>query len=367
MLLATASYALGEVSLEILKLFLAGLLAPVIVVVPTLLAVIGYTAWKAFREKGAWRLLALAMLFQAPVCMLLTVQRWAPRQFLVPQTLVFCALAALLVAACAAAWRERRAYRMAVAAGPAVLAVLLLASSVQTVRVLLPEDLSSGFTGLKRGAPLENEMTKWMDENVPAGERILIVSEAYINVPEANYLIYLDGGRHEWTTLHLDQKSCIPRPNVQIDCNPDHNAISRIPPDALWIQTIGGGCRVISLSASNLLQQSRQSGADYVVTSSDQVSSAILDLPPALRASRAATPVYASIVGWQRYGTRHGVVLQRFTGQAPETVPTRMNAGTARALMRCEQAQGPGYRKRMESTFPNGILVSNEMSGRASP
>jgi 4-amino-4-deoxy-L-arabinose transferase-like glycosyltransferase len=367
MLLATASYALGVVTLEILKLFLTNLLEPVIVVVPTLFAVIGYTAWKAFRENGAWRLLALAMLFQAPVCLLLTVQRWAPRQFLVPQTLVFCALAALLVAACAAAWRVRGAHRMAAAVVTAALAVLLLTSSVQTVRALLPEDLSGGFTGHKRVATLANGMIKWMDENVPEGERILLVSEAYINVPEANYLMYLDGGRHEWTTLHLDQGSCVPRPNVQINCDPDQNAISRIPPDALWVQAIGGGCRVMSLSASNLLEQSRRSGADYLAISSDHVSSALLELPTALRASGATTLAYARIVQGPRYGTKQGVVLQRLTGQEPETAPARMNTITAYGLKRCEQAQGPGYEDRIRSRFPNGILVSNATSGRAPP
>jgi hypothetical protein len=256
---------------------------------------------------------------------------------------------------------------MAVALGTAALAVLLLASSVQTVRVLLPEDLSGGFTRLNRGAPLETGMIEWMDKNVPAGERILVVSEAYINVPEANYLKYLDGGRHEWTTLQLDQKSCIPRPNVQINCDPDQNAISRIPPDALWVQKISGECRVISLSASNLLQQSRQSGADYVATPSDQWSSDILDLPPALRASGAATPVYATIIQRQPYGTKQGVVLQRITGQKPETAPARMNVNTVSSLERCEQARGPGYEDRIRSMFPNGIVVSNAMSGGASP
>ena len=197
---------------------------------PVLLAVVGYAGWKAFRENGPWRLLALALLFQVPVCLLLTVQRWAVRQFLVPQTLVFCILAALVVAAFSAAWRGRGgAYRIAVAVGAALLAVMLLASSVQTVRALLPKDLDSGFAKQKPELPAAQGMVDWMGENVPAGERILIVSEPAINVPQANYLRYLDGGRHEWTTLRLDQGICVPRPNVQIGCDPDQNAISRIP------------------------------------------------------------------------------------------------------------------------------------------
>ena len=367
MLLTTASYALGVVSLGALKLFLADLLAPVTVVVPALLAAIGYAAWRAFRERGAWRLLAFAMLFQVPVCLLLTVQRWAPRQFLVSQTLVFCVLAALVVAAGAAAWRGRGAHRVVAAVGTAALAVVLLASCVQAVRALLPEDLSAGFTGHERAAPLEAGMIGWMDENVPAGERILVVSEAYINVPEANYLMYLDGGRHEWTTLSLDQKNCIPRPNVQINCDPDQNDVSEIPPDALWVQTIGGGCKVLSLSASNLLQQSRQSGANYLATATDHVSSDILELPPALRASGATTLAYARIAQGPPHGSRHGVVLQRIAERAPETAPARMNEDTMNSLRRCERARGPGYEDRIRSMFPHGIVVTNPTPEPASP
>ena len=84
-MLATAAHALSNVSFETLRVYLADLLAPSIVVVPTLLAVVGCAAWKALRENGAWTLLALTLLFQVPICLLLTVERWALRQFLVPR------------------------------------------------------------------------------------------------------------------------------------------------------------------------------------------------------------------------------------------------------------------------------------------
>ena len=71
LLLSTASHALGKVSFVVLRQFLADLLAPGIVVVPALLAVVGYAAWMAFRERGEWTILSLALLFQAPVCLLL--------------------------------------------------------------------------------------------------------------------------------------------------------------------------------------------------------------------------------------------------------------------------------------------------------
>ena len=360
LMLSTASYALGKVSFEVLRRFLAHLLAPAIVVVPTLLAVVGYAAWRAFLEKGAWRLLALAMLFQVPVCLLLTVQRWALRQFLVPQTLVFCVLAALVVAAGAAAWRGRgSSHRMAVAVGAVLLATLLLVSSVQTVRALLPENLSGGLARQGRVARPADGMIDWMDKNVPAGEQILIVSEPAINVPLANYLMYLDGGRHEWTRLRLDQGICVPRPNIQINCDTDQNFVSKIPPDALWVQRIGGRCRVISLSASNLLEQSRRSDADYVAIYGDRVFPAILGLSPALRASDAFDLAHANLSVRRKTGVKLGVVLLKGTGQAPEAVPTRMNASTAFGLKHCEKALGPGYEDRIKSTFPNGITGPN--------
>ena len=366
LLLSTASYALSHVAFADVKLYFSRLLAPVIIVMPALLTVVGYAAWMAFREKGEWTIMSLALFFQVPVLLLLAVQRWAARQFLVPQTLVFCILAALVVAAAAAAWRgQGRSYRIAGAVVAAALSIGLLVSSTQTVLAFLPVSPARGLAVQHGLAPQASQLVDWMAENMPEGERILIVRQAAINVPQANYLMYLDGGRHEWTTLQLDQGMCLPRPNIQTECDPDQNAVSRIPPDALWVQSISGSCRVISLSASNLMQQSRRSGADYLVTPSDHVFPAIMELPPALRASRATTLAYARIV--EIYGMRHGVVLQRLTGQEPDTAPARMNAITAYGLKRCEQAQGPGYEDRIDSTFPNGILVSNTTSGRATP
>jgi 4-amino-4-deoxy-L-arabinose transferase-like glycosyltransferase len=368
LMLSTASYALSEASLAEVRLYFSSLLAPLIIVVPALLTVVGYAAWMAFREKGEWTILSLALLFQVPVLLVLAVQRWAARQFLVPQTLVFCILAALVVAAAAAAWRgQGRSHRIAGAVVAAALSIVLLVSSAQTLLAFLPEGPARTLAGQHGLAPQTSQLVDWMAENVPEGERILIVSQPAINVPQANYLMYLDGGRHEWTTLRLDQGMCLPRPNIQTECDPDQNAISRIPSDALWVQSISGSCKVISLSASSLLQQSRRSGADYLVTPSDHVFPAILELPPALRASHATTLAYARIVQMPIDGMKHGVILQRLTGQIPETAPARMNPNTSLVLQRCEQAQGPGYEDRIESMFPNGMVVSNAMLGRASP
>jgi Dolichyl-phosphate-mannose-protein mannosyltransferase len=336
LLLATAAHALGKLSFEALRLYLAELLAPSIVVVPTLLIVVGYVAWKAVGWDGAWKLVALALLFQVPVCLLVTVERWAPRQFLIPQTLLFCALAALVVAASEAAFRGRRYSGRLIGAGVAVpLAILLLVASVERVQALLPENPASGLSGQHRVAPHETEMIDWMAENVPEGERILVVAEPAINAAQANYLMFLDGGRHEWRQLQLDQGICQPRPNIQIRCNPDENHTSRMPPDAVWVQRINGKCRVLSLSMSNLLEQVGQSRASYVVITGSPVYPTILQLPSALQKSNAFEVVHAEPGQKGKSGANQGVVLLKSTGQAPRALPTQMNVDTMLSLMRC--------------------------------
>src|SRR5918997_5350160 len=141
LLLATAAPALAQASFESLRLYLAGLLAPTTVVVPVLLVIAGYVVWKVLRRDGPWRLSALALVFQMPICLLVVVEEWDPRQFLVAQSLLFCALAALVVDASEAAWRGGGySARLAGALVAVPLTIFLLASSVERVQALLPEN-----------------------------------------------------------------------------------------------------------------------------------------------------------------------------------------------------------------------------------
>jgi 4-amino-4-deoxy-L-arabinose transferase-like glycosyltransferase len=356
LLLATTTDLLGKLSLEDLGTYLADLLAPSIVVVPTLLAVVGYVVWNALRQNGAWGLLALALLFQAPVCLLVTVERWAPRQFLVPQTLVFCALAALVVAAGEAAWRGRgNSTRITGALVAAPLAVLLLAASVEGVRALLLENPADRLINQRGVTSQESEMVDWMARYTPKGRRVLLVAEIPTEA-QTNYMMFLDGGRHKWTKLRLDQAICWPRPNIQTRCDPAQNSISRIPPDAVWVQVIAG-CKVDSLSMPNLLRQVRESGSDYVVVSGSYAFPGILELPAALQRSKAFEVVHVELDQKAESDANKGVVLLKTTGQAPKPIPTHMNRTTVRSLWRCARAKAPGHaQERIRSTFPNGIL-----------
>jgi 4-amino-4-deoxy-L-arabinose transferase-like glycosyltransferase len=365
LLLATAALALARLSLEDLRLYLANLLAPSILVLPVLGLVSGYVIWKAGRQNAPWRLLALALLFQVPVCLLVMVERWAPRQFLIPQTLLFCALAALAVAALKAAIDKAalrgNAYssRLAGAGAAASLVVLLLVPSVERVRALLSENPNGSFEQ-HMVTPRVNEMIDWMDENVPAGEHILVTRTLSNDSPPlGKYLVFLDGGQHEWTFMRLDQNICRPQPNIRIRCNPDRTDISRIPPDAVWVQMVGE-CKAISLSMSNLLGQVRRTGSDYVMISGSSPYPGILKLPSHLEGSGAFEVVHSELDPKGGSSAKQGVVLLKGTGRTPKAVPTQMNAHSVFDLRRCEQVKVPGYTNWIKSNFPNGILRTSD-------
>ncbi len=370
MLLATAPRSLGILSIRTLRPYLSNLLEPAVVVVPMLLVVLGYVVWKALRQKGPWGLLALSMLFQVPVCLLVTVVQWAPRQFLILQTLLLCAFAALVAEAGIVAFtalRERDySAGLPVAVFAVSLAILLLAGSVQQVQAMLSTNPDGGLSGGQPVADPEIEMNDWVAENIPEGKPILVVSEPGINftalrVARTNYLMFLDGGRHELTELQMDQSVCASSPNMPKECDLAENSISRIPPDAIWVETTGG-CRAISLSMPNLMEQMRESDADYLMISGTNVYSGLLQLPRILHRSNAFEPAHVEPA--ERSHSRRGVVLLKRTGQEPKTLATQMTAEALTNIRRCERAKGPGYKERMQSTFPNGIVTLSEGAPR---
>ena len=363
MLLATATRALATLSFGTLRLYLANLLEPAVVVLPMLLVVLGYLAWKALRQKGPWGLLALAMLFQVPVCVLVTVVGWSPRQFLILQTLLLCVLAALVMEAGSAAFtalRERDYSARLVGAAVAIpLAILLLVGSVQRVQAMLSPDLDGELSADQTQAYPEIEMNDWVAENIPDGEHIIVATEPAINgaalrVARPAYLTFLDDGRHELTQLQLDQPVCSSSPNMPVNCDWEKNSISRLPPDALWVETFGG-CRVISLSMSNLLEQTHRTNSDYVMISGTHVFPGILQLSQILQRSNAFE--LAHVEPARRSSSKRGIALLKSTGEEPKTLSTQMTTSVLMDIRRCERAQGPGYKERIKSTFPNGIVT----------
>ncbi|MDQ3911364.1 MAG: glycosyltransferase family 39 protein [Actinomycetota bacterium] len=343
--LATTGPELAKASPDTVGSYLAGILAPTAVVVPLLLVTAGYTVVKSRRQDEPWKPLAFALLFQVPICLFVVVMGWDPRQLLVAQALLFCALASLVADAGEAAWHGRgHLARIAGAAVSVPLFVVVLVASVRTVQAMLPEDPAGALSRQHGVAPHASKMINWTTQHVPEGKRILV------NPPQGNYLAYLDGGRHEWTFLKLDQEPCVPKPNLQMECDPDEDAISRIPPEAVWVQT-KGGCEVISLSMPNLLEQLKRTGSDHVMITSSSKLPGILVLPSLLQRSGAF-----DVVRTEGIRGAQGVALLKSNGRAPEAVPTLMTRKTAADLKGCVETKGRSYSDWLRSEFPNGIV-----------
>ena len=228
---------------------------------PVLMLVFGYALWKASRGDGPWTILALALLFQMPVCLLVAMEEWRPRQYLLFAALVCCALGGLVVEDAGEAWHGARVYvaRLPGALPAVVLIILLLVASVDRVQTLLPEKGAGGPSKSHEVSPQATRMADWMAKNVPEGQHVLILPAYSLD----SYLMFLDGRRHDRTVLRIDQEPCKPRPNSQMRCNPHENAISGISPDAIWVH-MGYRCNASSLSMSNLLQQSRRTRSGWV-------------------------------------------------------------------------------------------------------
>jgi hypothetical protein len=246
------------------------------------------------------------------------------------------------------------------------LVILLVVGSVEKARALLTEGRSGGLVAKQSSVNPEVEMADWVAENVPEGEHMLVVAEPPINgaavgVARNTYLIFLNDDRYEATQLQLDQPPCSSSPNVPNSCDPEKTSISAIPPDAIWIESTGG-CHVLSLSIANLLEQMRQSDADYLMISGSHTFPGILQLSQILQRSNAFE--LAHFEPAQRSSSKRGVVLLKRTGQEPKTLSTQMTTEVLMSIRRCERAQGPGYQERMKSTFPNGIVTLSRSNPR---
>src|SRR3712207_7254920 len=58
------------------------------------------------------------------------------------------------------------------------------------------------FRSRRRAPPQAGGMIDWMTENVPEGEHVLVTPAYRLN----RYLVFLDGGRHEWMFLQRSEE-----------------------------------------------------------------------------------------------------------------------------------------------------------------
>jgi 4-amino-4-deoxy-L-arabinose transferase-like glycosyltransferase len=351
LLLSTGGAALSNVTFDALNVYVTERLAPKIAVWPLLLAAGGYAVWRTVRGGPSWRLFAMALLFQFPICLLVTIEGWHPRQFLTPQTLLLCALAALTadaVALLASAIREREYSgwpKLIVAVS--LIAYLAVSAGVGTWNMLFKHatELSEGG----RAASQALEMTDWIGDNVPKGET-LVAAPLY-----TNYLSFLDGDQHTLTRLRLDQRQFV-NPTKSNKHTHKKNTVYRTPPNTVWL-SVGGGhvtCGAATISVPNVASQMRRQDTSYLMMAAYPTYPGLLSSSSGLEDSGAFEIVHQE----GKVAQDDGFALLESTGQSPKAAPVWMGADSVLDLRDCMRTRaGPNYTNRIRSKFPQGIVL----------
>jgi 4-amino-4-deoxy-L-arabinose transferase-like glycosyltransferase len=360
LLLSTGGAALSNVTLDKLSVYVTQRLTPKIAVWPLLLVAGGYVVWRTIRGSPSWRLFAMALLFQFPVCLLVTIEGWHPRQFLTPQTLLLCALAALTadaVALLASAVREREYSGWPrLLAAVSLLAYLVASAGVGTWNMLFKHatELSEGG----RAASQALEMTDWIGDNVPKGETI-VAAPLY-----TNYLSFLDGDQHTLKRLRLDQRQFV-NPTKSNKHTGKKNTVYRTPPNTVWLN-VGGGhvtCGAATISVPNVVSQLRKQDTKFLMMAAYPTYPGLLSSSSGLEDSGTFEIVHQE----GTVAEDDGFAMLVSTGQSPKAAPVWMSSNSVLQLRDCMQTTaGPNYAKTIRSKFPQGIvLVTSATSDQA--
>jgi 4-amino-4-deoxy-L-arabinose transferase-like glycosyltransferase len=356
-LLLSTSFALADSSFGIVKRYIVEKLAGYTPLWPLLLVAGGYAAWKAVRGTPLWQFYAATLAVQLPVCLLVTIEGFSLRQFLVPQVLLLCALAVLVVESYQAVVR-RGSPRWVTISVAASLTIVLLLSIVGHVHLLLGEpDEWSSLDRTSRVTP-ENvrelrgvrKMNRWIRANVDKDENILLTETYY------NYQAFLDGGRHGWASLRFDCE--VGRRNLTGNGCVPSEAIAEAPPKPTVWFSMEEGCKAIALSIPTLMEQMEQSKSDYLILSDQSWYPGVSGSAPYLSNSGAFEIAHREELGQHgRAKSVRSLVLLRRTEGTFDPTPTRMNAETVNQLIECERTNGSEGAQEIRSKFPNGIAL----------
>jgi hypothetical protein len=323
-----------------------------------------YVLWEAVRGHRAWGFYLALLVLQVPVSLIMLQTHWNTRQWLILQTLLYGAVAGLVVKVCRASMRQKglNLHRSLAFGAAAVLILVLVQGAVMQVRSLLDDEYRSDAYGNKFHAPdhYDNEVNSsvrdmhgWIAANIPEGEKI-VTTRHY-----ASQLAFQDNLQHEWTLLQIDGCGS-PADNR---CRPGSEEIAQAPPHpAVWFD-MDKNCKGQALSLPALTQQMESSGSTYLLTTQEQWSYPFnLAWAPYLESSGAFEVVYSSYLPGAPTAERpYGLVLLKRTGQNDVPVPTQptlMSGHTVDNLIGCERAaHGEQYAQRISSAFPSGIKM----------
>lgn len=257
--------------------------------------------------------------------MFVLVLQWDIRQWLIPQTLLYGALAALMVEAVGAAARATASARrrVLVLVTTAVLSVGLVAAIPPQVALFLSSGTAPEDDQENQANAAVRDMGAWIAANVPKGAGILTTWRY-------SYLFaWQDASRHEWR-----HTGTLARGGALRDF---------LPP-------VVDGTRPA-----------------YLLLTPDPRSDPVAGWAPSLLGSGAFRRVHQEYLPAAAAGRRQGLVLVEPTARPAGPAPARMQAKSVDALVRCSRAlYGERYASAIRAALPHGIDVygSDQTEGR---
>jgi 4-amino-4-deoxy-L-arabinose transferase-like glycosyltransferase len=334
-----------------------------------------YVTFRAVRGELLWQFYLVVLLLQVPASTLVFLLGFNPRQYTIPQTFLLGALAVLVVELFRAAARRRTASTwLRIAVAFALISSVLVGSVFQVRELFTRSTGPAGYGPVgflsDHSNPYVNEMGAWVSNNVPEDENVL-TTQAY-----SQQLAFLDGSKHDWTTLDLNCETGLVAPGVS-GCRLGKNVLLNPPGSAVWFQIPRwqpgsrkeDQCQAVALSRPSLLRQMEQSSSSHLMLTPDVRYPSPSGWVPYLVDSGAFEIVHAMPTSRDKNtGVLVGLTLLKRTGKPGKAVPTRMDAYTVLQLARCErQRPGVRYAEEIQSSFPHGIALDTRSVSGSKP
>lgn len=331
-----------------------------------------YLLWRTLRGHRLWGMYLAVLVMLIPVALLVLAQRYATRQWMVPQTLLYGALAALTVESVRLALTTLLDRRSTAETSPVtdvegvgaarVTAVALSILLVGSLSVAAVSRVNALWTQQERIAERDPNnqvnsavlaMRSWMTENVPRGSGVL-ATWLY-----SSQLAFADERDLNWAFVRRD---CLTRGDDLERALCARSATEQRawpPPSGTFWVSIGDNCDASSLSLDGVLAQMDQARAEYFLVTREPGYQTTLAWVGPLVQSGAFEIVHSTYL---RRGPTvrqaRGLVLLHQTGEPGTVGRVIMDGPSATNLITCERAQhGDDYAEAIRSTFPRGISV----------
>ena len=345
-----------------LQRYVTGELLPATALLPALPLGGAYLVWKSLRGERYWELYLILLLLHVPPSLLAFVETWHQRQYMIPQTLLLGAFAALVVEVCVLAARGREIRRRWPVVPAVLLAVFLLVSATSEVRALVDGPTAKYPTDENNEAV--RDMGAWTSRNVSEGE-VIFTTHLY-----RRQMAFQDDARHSWIDFRVDCQKGWKGGVRAARCMPGEDVAEAPIQPAVWF-SMGAKCdQAAALSVPNLIGQMEEAGAEYLMVTNGANHPEVWAWAPGLVESGAFEVAHASPLedSDPRTAEGSGLFLLKRTGAEPKLTPARMNAKTVLRLVQCRKAaHGSRYAEEVRASFPAGITLQPRRLAHQTP